>query len=206
MRKPATAFAGVLAISILAAGCANVPKWVVKGSGPFPGEQGKAIYAVGAAAPESDAKLQADLARLDARGKLVRIETQYAEKVLWDFVQKHKDWFDPQYVASVKLCQQAGEQVTEATRFEIREVTTWLDKGGNHKEKGKFYVLMMLPLDDIFFTAAQLQYDALIQSHKDKLLKKELDVVLKGLDKDLKNVRQDPLGVLAPPKGEAKRK
>lgn len=196
-RDAAFAFAGLLAISIMT-GCRGVPGWVVRGSDAFSGDQGNAIYAVGAAAQETDSELQGAIARMNARAALAGIEREYVATLLRQFVENHEEWFDREYAATVKLYQQACEQVIDATRLDTTEVTTWLDKGGSHTEKGTLYALIILPLDDDFFDAVQQTYEGLIRSHTDKLLKAEPDAVFEELDAELKRVREDPLGAEIP--------
>ena len=201
MRRAAIAFAGMLAVSIMA-GCANVPGWVVRGSEACSGGEGNAIYAVGAAAQEADPEFQGAVARMNARAALVRIERGYVQDLLRQFVENHEQYFDQEYAASIKLYEQAGDKVIDATRLSMREVATWLDDDGRHMEKGQLYALIILPLDDSFFDAVQQEYEGLIRGHKDKLLKAELDAVLKELDAELKKVRGDPLGATATPETE----
>ena len=191
MRRAAIAFAGILAGSIMA-GCANVPGWVVRGSEAGCRREGNAIYAVGSAGQEADHKLQAAVASMNARAALVRIERGYVQDLLKRFVEDHEQCFDQEYAASVKLYEQAGDKVIDATRLSMKEVATWLDDSGRHMEKGQLYALIILRLDDSFFDAVQQEYEGLIRGYKDKLLKGESDAVLTQLDEELKRLRQDP--------------
>jgi hypothetical protein len=191
MRRAAIAFAGILAVSIMA-GCAGVPGWVVEGSGLRSGEA-SAIYGVGAAAPEADPEFQVSVARMNARVALVRIERGYVQDLLERFVEDHEQCFDREYAASVRLYEEAGNKVIDATRLGMEEMATWLDDDGRHMERGQLYALIVLPLDDTFFDAVQQEFKGLIRGYGAKLLTEELDTVLTRLDEALKHRRQDPL-------------
>ena len=66
MRRARIVLALIVAVAL--SGCAGqVPKWVQKGSGAFPGEQGKAIYGVGIAPYDPNSMLQRDVGRMNAR-------------------------------------------------------------------------------------------------------------------------------------------
>ncbi len=176
----------------------SVPNWVTKGSGAFPGDRGKAIYGVGVASPDPNLGLQRNMARFNARIELARSEKAYVAELIKSFVQKHQDYFDEEYASSVQFYQQAGKQVTEATRYGGQEIDGWLDKGGDLGPKGTRYVLMMLPLNNEFFDVAQKQFESLIRRYEAQLLKKELDGVLKELDRELQHARQDPFALTGP--------
>ena len=188
MRKAVLVFGAALIVGVMA-GCASSPEWVRKGSGAFPGEQGKAVYGVGVAARDRNQRLQRDMARANARTELARSKEVYAAELIKDFMQKHADWFDLKAASSVEFYSQAGKQVTEATLYGSREVDTWID------DDGTLYLLMMMRLDDKFFDVAQKRYEDLIRRYKARLIKKEADQALKELDEELKKARRDPFGL-----------
>jgi len=200
MRRAAVAFAGILAVSIMA-GCAGVPGWVVEGSGLRSGED-NAIYGVGAAAPEADPEFQVSVAKMNARGALVRIERGYVQDLLGRFVEDREQCFDREYAASVRLYEEAGNKVIDATRLGMEEMATWLDVDGRHMERGQLYALIVLPLDDSFFDAVQWEFEGLIRGYGDKLLTGDLDAVLMQLDEELKRLRQDPFAEPLVPPGQ----
>lgn len=208
MRKTAMVLAVVLAV-VMMVGCSSVPEWVQKGSGAFPGDRGKACYGVGLAGPDLNPRLQRDQGRANARMELARSIKLYAAELIKDFMQKHKDWVDPKDAGSIEFYQEASKQVTEATLYGSQEINTWYDSGGKRGVKGTLYVLMVLPLDNQFFDAAQKKYDALMREYQARLFKNKTDQALKELDEELKKARQDPLGLTGPltvPPGEGKAK
>ena len=192
MRRAAIVLALVAAVAL--AGCAGqVPRWVKKGSGAFPGEQGKAIYGVGIAPYDPNPMLQRDMGRVSARSEVARTEKAYVAELIKNFLQKHEDYFEPKGARSVQFYSQAGKQVTEATLYGSTEIDTWYDRNGAYMEKGTLYVLMVLPLDNRFFTQAQKEYEALLRRYQAELVKKDADEAFKQLDEELKKIREDPL-------------
>jgi len=196
MRKVMLGLAMLAVVALT--GCSSVPDWVVKGSGAFPGDRGKAIYGVGVASEDPNPQLQRNIARLDARAELARSEKVYVAELLKQFVQKHQDWFDMDYASSVEFYQQAAKQVTESTLYGSQVIDTWHDEDGDYMKPGTLYLLMFLPLDNEFFDAAQKRYESLIRQHQAKLLKKEANEALKELDEELKKLREDPFGLTGP--------
>ena len=189
MRKR-TAELLILLIVAMAAGCKTAPpKWVERGGWAFPADRGKALYAVGIGT-DPDPRLRLSMAKADARAELARTMQTHVSELIKDAMHKRQDHFNSDFAGSAQFYTQVGKLKTDVLVGGSTVFDTWLDKHGVKGQKGAEYVMMIIVLDDRFFKAVQQHTEQQIRSHKDKLLKADLETAIREVEEELEKARR----------------
>jgi hypothetical protein len=177
----------VLAIII---GCATVPKvkkpdWVIKGSGAFPGEPATKIYGVGVAGTDPNKAVQIEQARARARAELAASITTTVQRLVKDFMETHKDWFNLEDTAgSDEFFSYISKQVTDQTLVGSRQVDSWEDP-----KTGDLYMLYVVDMDNSFYDSYKKALRrALSEKHRAVVIKRVNEATAE-LDKEVEKQR-----------------
>jgi hypothetical protein len=157
----------------------GAPGWVSRGSGEFPGDRGRALYAVGMAGYDPNPRMQDLVAKNTGRTEMARQMETYVANLIKDFMQSHKDFADPSSASSIQFVQSVSKSVTEATLRGSKMVDSWRDP-----ESKTLYVLMRMDLKDMM---ADVQSTAQKKAREQQanLFKAKTDEALKALDAEL---------------------
>lgn len=160
-------------------GSTDEPKWVSRGSGIFPGDKGRALYAVGMSTYEPNERLQRKLAGQDARVEIANQMQIYVAAMVKDFMQSHKDFADPKNSSSIAFTSAVSKSITEATLYGSTMLDSWRDP-----QTKNLYMLFTMPLGK----ALEESKAAVMAKAREKAaetFKAKADEALKELDSEL---------------------
>jgi len=163
----------------------NEPSWVSRGSGEFPGDVGKALYAVGMAGYDPNPRLQDMVAKNTARTEMARQIETYVAAMMKDFMQSHKDFADPKSASSIQFVQAVSKSVTEATLVGSKQINAWREPQTKTQ-----YVLMTMPLKSVYSGAGKKAIMKKARERQAEVFKAKADEALKALDGELEKRRK----------------
>ncbi len=192
MRRITKIVTGLSVLAFLAAcgGGVKPPEWVTKGSGAFPGDQGAVLYGVGVASKSPNIALQRKIADNRARQELAAQISTYVATFMKDFMEQHKDYFNPDAAGSDELVQFVSKSVSEATLVGSQIVDRWTDP-----RDGTLYSLAVLRVDDVLNQIKEKTKQAIRAQHRAVVVEKANELV-KELDKAVEQKRQYESGVV----------
>ena len=121
----------------------GAPAWVLKGSGAFTGDRGKAFYGVGSAPKMIDISMQRDRANNRARRQILQIFNTYIAYMMKDYARSTTagDMSKESYEADVL---QVQKTISMGDLNGAQIVDTWRDPAD-----GTIYILMALDLGQV---------------------------------------------------------
>jgi hypothetical protein len=169
----------LIAVGLVAcAGKAKPPEWVIKGSGAFPGDRGKALYGVGLSEKSANLAMSRTKSSDRARQELAKILNSYVATFMKDFMEEHKDYTDPAAGGSDEFTSYVSKSVSEATLVGSQIVDRWED------EEGRQYALAILAVDDVLNQIGE-KTKAALKEKKRGVLEGRSNDMLKSLDDQL---------------------
>ncbi len=138
----------------------GAPAWVLKGSGAFTGDRGKAFYGVGSAPKMIDVSMQRDRANNRARRQILQIFNTYIAYMMKDYARSTTagDMSKESYEADV-LQVQKTISIGDINGAQI--VDTWRDPAD-----GTMYALSVLDLGSMAdMLAGKKELDAKLRDH-----------------------------------------
>ena len=138
----------------------GAPNWVLKGSGAFTGDRGKAFYGVGSAPKMIDASMQRDRANNRARRQILQIFNTYIAYMMKDYARSTTagDMSKESYEADV-LQVQKTISIGDLNGAQLAD--TWRDPAD-----GTIYVLVILDLAAVAdLLAGKEGLDAKLRDH-----------------------------------------
>lgn len=117
------------------------PEWVVKGSGAFGGERGKAFYGVASAYGIKNFSLLRQAADNRARNEVAKIFQFYTASLMKDYMASTMAG-DPNVTSEEQHVEQAIKTVTSMTLSGVEVVDHW-----QHPGTGEFFSLARLDLE-----------------------------------------------------------
>lgn len=185
----------ILVIASLIIGCATAPKkpdWIIKGSGAFPSETVTKIYGVGVAGKDPNPAVQLEQARARARADLAATIRITVQKLVKDFMESHKDWFNLEDTAgSDEFFSVICKQVVDETLIGSKQVDSWKDP-----KTGDLYILYVLDLNDSFYNSYKNSIKNPIRERHRVVIKERADEAEAQLDKEIEKQRQREKEVL----------
>lgn len=140
----------IVSVAALFVGCgskaAKKPDWIMKGSGAFPGDKGTRIYGVGVGNPSPNIALQRTVADDRSRQQLAAILNTTVKRLIRDFMEEHKNWFNPEASGSDEFNTVVSKNVTKATLVGSQIIDRWEDP-----KSGALYSLAVMDLQSSFY-------------------------------------------------------
>lgn len=152
----------------------NEPAWVSQAGAAFPGDRGKAIYAIGDSMPDLNMSLTITRARERGRIEMARIIESSVTSMVKDFMESHKDYATSEQ-GSIEFTQIVGKNVAQAVLNGSRQVDTWTNQADKH-----LFVLMKVSVEDMA-EAAKKKARALAEK-KGVFIKAKADKAFADLD------------------------
>ncbi|MCD6413372.1 MAG: LPP20 family lipoprotein [Elusimicrobia bacterium] len=172
--------AGISAVVFLFA-CATIggPDWVKKGSGAFPGDPTSKLYGVGVAGPDPNTAVQLEQARSRARAELAAQMRTVVQRLVKDFMESHKDWFNLEDTAgSDEFFSYVGKQIVDETLVGSKQLDSWKDS-----KSGDLYMLYGIDLGSSFYDTYKKSLKRRIRERHRAVVKEKADEAIKELDK-----------------------
>jgi len=184
-RKQIVTFLIASGIIISCTSAIKSPNWVTQGSGAFPGEPTNLIYGVGVAGPDPNPAIEMEQARARARAELAASIQTTVQRLVKDFMQSHKDWFDLKDTAgSDELFTYVSKQVVDVTLMDSRQVDSW-----KNPKTGDLYMLYKVDINsNMWDTYKNALRRALVDKHYAVVKAREHEAE-KDLDKAVQEQR-----------------
>lgn len=188
----------VFGFSLFFSGCASVscpnkPEWYLKGSGAFPGDRGIRIYGVGfGESPMAQARKNAADNR--ARQELADTMQLNVKKLVTDFIEQHKDYFNPDTAGADEFTQTIAKSVTDQQLMGAQIIDRW-----ECEEKNMMASLAVIDLNSSFYDMYKAKMKQLIRDRHRAIVKEKADEAAKELDKEIKEQRQRENEILGIP-------
>lgn len=165
-------------------GCPDEPKWLSRGPGVFPGDKGRALYAVGMADYDANERMQRKVAGQDARVELANQMQVYVASMVKDFMQSHKDFADPSNASSIAFTSAVSKSITESTLYGSQMIDSWRGCDGK-----KMYMLFTMPVGEAL-NQAKASVMAKAREKAAETFKAKADEALKELDAEIDKRKQ----------------
>lgn len=168
-------------VAVVAFACAKPkpPDWVNRGSGSFPGDQGARIYGVGVA----DFSKSIAMTRLKcdnrARAELARVLNTYVATLMHDFMEEHRDFFNPETEGLDEFVSYIAKSVAEATLVGSQIIDRWDDE-----DKKVQYCLSVLNAESVLNSLRSKMREAIEEQHR-AIVRERANEMLKKLDEEL---------------------
>jgi len=173
---------GLLSVVFLFA-CATVggPDWVTKGSGAFPGDPATKLYGMGVAGPDPNTAVQLEQARSRARGELAAQMKTVVQRLVKDFMESHKDWFNLEDTAgSDEFFSYISKQIVDETLVGSKQLDSWKDS-----KLGDLYMLYGMDLGSSFYDSYKESLKRRIREQHRAVVKEKADEAINELDKEV---------------------
>ncbi len=171
-------FSGCASVS-----CPNKPDWYLKGSGAFPGDRGIRIYGVGyGESPMMQARKNAADNR--ARQELADTLQINVKKLVTDFIEQHKDYFNPDTAGADEFTQTISKSVTDQQLMGAQIIDRW-----ECEEKNMMASLAVVDLNSPFWDMYKNKMKQMIRDKHRAIVKEKADEAAKELDKEIKEQR-----------------
>jgi len=184
-----TKFLSGMAAVLFMLGCATVanrPDWVTKGSGAFPGDPATKVYGVGVAGPDPNTAVQIEQARSRARADLASQIKTVVQRLVKDFMESHKDWFNLEDTAgSDEFFSYVSKQVVDETLMGSKQLDSWKDP-----KTGDLYMLYGLDLGSSFYDSYKEGIKRMLREKHRAVVKERADEAINELDKAVEEQRQ----------------
>jgi hypothetical protein len=178
----------ILTLAIVIIGCVTAvkkPDWVTKGSGAFPGEPATKIYGVGVAGVDPNKAVQIEQARARARAELAASIRTTVQRLIKDFMETHKDWFNLEDTAgSDEFFSYISKQVVDETIVGSRQMDSWEDP-----KTGDLYMLYVVDMDNSFYDSYKNAMRRLIREKHRAIVKERAEEAEAQLDKEVEKQR-----------------
>ncbi len=178
-----------ICLAVVLTGCATVPTvkkpdWVTKGAGAF--TEPNKIYGVGIYGKTPNRAVQIEGAKVRARAEIAATLSTNVQKLVRDFMEEHKDWFNiNDTAASNEFLSIVTKQVTEQTLVGSKQVDFWYDTA-----TGDLYVLFVLDLgNNLYENYKQALRRTISEKHRSVVVER-MNEVLQQLDKEIEKQRQ----------------
>ena len=188
--KKVMSVAATFAICLMFSYCGGkkAPEWVTKGAAAFPQDEGKKLYGVGVASASPNVAMTRERCTTRSRAEIAKIVNTYVASLVKDFMEEHKDYFNPDAAGSNEFTQSVAKSVADATLVGS-QIIDWYPEGPEYDEGENVFCLAVLNVDTVLSSYAEKAKQAIREQHR-AVMKERAEEALNALDQQLEKKRQ----------------
>jgi len=160
------------------------PDWIMKGNGAFPGDAGTVIYGVGVVSMDPNPALTRKAADNRARQEVAETMKTEVASMMKDFMESHKDYFQPDAAGSDELISAVSKSVSQAVLINCKIVDRFEDAEAN-----TFYALARIDMNSNVYDQYKENVKKAIREQHRAVVKERADEALGSLDAEIEKQR-----------------